>query len=289
MLPLLVVFGKNLSGAFYSILTRRLAVKLPYAQFQIALVVMTVTMAVSLPLAFLYGGVQLEALQRWWPYLLLGGVATSMSAIATFVVFRYMDAAMGTLLGTTYIVMGVLAGLYILGEQMGLQEIAGAGIVLSAVVYALSVHVSRRERRHWTLGIFYTLAGAVFFSIGVMVEKFLLGEMSMSSYVVWGFGSQWLVMLLLSTCFGWRYFPKVINKRNALLLLAAGLTRSAMALLFVVSLVTLKSLCLAVVLSGMRPLFVAFLGASFLHERRFLARKVVASLVAGAGIAVMFW
>lgn len=289
MLPFVVVFSQNLFGAFYSILTRRLAIKLPYAQFQILAVVMTVTVAVTAPLAFWYGDVQLEALQRWWPYLLLGGVATAGSAIAAFVVFRYMDAAMGTLLGTTHVVMGVLAGLYVLGEQMGLQQIAGAGIVLAAVVYALSVHVSRRERRHWTLGIFYTLAGAIFFSIGAMVEMSLLGEMNMSSYVVWGFGSQWLVVILLSLCFGRRYFPKVLHRHNAVLLLTTGLTRSAMGIFFVASLVTLKSLCLAVVLSGMRPLFVSFLGASFLHERRFLVRKVVASILAACGIAVMFW
>jgi drug/metabolite transporter (DMT)-like permease len=289
MLPFVIVFGQNLFGAFYSLLSRRLSVKLPDAQVHVTAVLFTIGVVIAVPAALWYGDVHLASLTKWWPYILLGGFATVMNAITMLLIFKYMDAAMGTLLGTTHIVMAFAAGMYVLGERMGMQELAGAVLVLAAVGYALSVHVSRRERRNWTLGIFYALASAVFFSVAVMVEKFLLGEMSVSSYVVWGFGVQWLIAVLLAVCLGWRAFAKVLAPRNASLLLAAGLTRISMGVLFVLSLVVLRSLCLAVILAGLRPLFVAFLGAAFLHERRFLIRKVIASLVAATGVAIMFW
>lgn len=289
MLPFIVVFGQNLFGAFYSLLSRRLSVKLPGEQVQVTAVLFTIGIVLALPVALLYGEVYLVDLTRWWPYLLLGGFATVMNAITMLMVFRYMDAAMGTLLGTIHVVMAFGAGMYVLGEQMELKQLSGALIVLVAVAYALSVHVSRKERRNWTMGIFFALASAVFFSVAVMIEKFLLGEMTVSSYVVWGFGTQWLIAVALALCLGWRAFGKVLNPRHATLLLATGLTRISMGVLFVMSLVVLRSLCYAVILAGLRPLFVAFLGAAFLHERRFLFRKVVASVVAATGIAIMFW
>lgn len=289
MLPLVVVLGQNISGAFYSLLSRQLAVKLPHAQMQVAAVLFAITFAVAAPAAMLYGGVQLDALVHWWPHLFLAGLATSLSVSLLLLTFRHLDAAMGTLLTTLHVVLAVLGGMYVLGESMGAQQITGGLIVLAAVSYALSVHLSKKERRNWTRGIIYAVASALCFAVGVVIEKFLLDQMTVSSYVVWGWGLQCLVGLSFGVLLGWRHFGDVLRMRHAVLLLGAGLVRTTMAVLFVFSLVMLKSLCIAVVLAGLRPLFVAFLGAWFLGERRFLGRKVIASIVAAVGVAVIFW
>jgi drug/metabolite transporter (DMT)-like permease len=94
---------------------------------------------------------------------------------------------------------------------------------------------------------------------------------------------------LLALLLGAKQFKKVLRRDNVSLLAAAGLTRATMGILFVFSLVLLRSLCVAVILAGLRPLFVSFLGAWVLRERRFLARKVIASIAAAAGVAIMFW
>ncbi len=289
MLPLVVILGQNLSGAFYSLLSRRLAVTLPHAQMQVAAVLFVITFAIAAPLALLHGDVHVAALLRWWPYLLLAGFATSLSVSLLLLTFRYMDAAMGTLLTTMHIVLSVLGGMYVLGERMGMQELAGATLVLVAVGYALSVHVSRRERRNWVLGITFAIGSAVCFAVGVVAEKYLLGQMSAPSYIVWGLGVQCLVGISFGLLLGWRRFGMVLRLRHAKLLLGAGIVRSAMGVLFIFSLVMLKSLCVAIVLAGLRPLFVAFLSAWLLGERKFLLRKVVASMVAALGITIMLW
>ncbi len=289
MLPLVVILGQNVSGAFYSLLSRRLAVKLPHAQMQVATILFTITYALSVPLALWYGDAHLADLTRWWPLILLGGLATSLNVVTLLLIFRYMDAAMGTLLTTINVVMAVMAAMFVLGERMGLQEVVGGLVALVAVTYALSVHVSRRERRNWTLGILMTVVSAMLFSVAAVAEKFLLGEMGATSYVIWGWGAQWLFSLLFGLVFGARHFKSVLARRNLVLLAGASLMRSGMGLLFIGSLVLLKSLCIAVVLAGLRPLFVAFLAAWFLDERRFLARKVIASIVAAIGVAIMFW
>jgi drug/metabolite transporter (DMT)-like permease len=158
-----------------------------------------------------------------------------------------------------------------------------------AVTYALSVHVSRRERRNWALGIMFAVGSALCFAVGAVIEKFLLGQMNIPSYVVWGLGTQCLVGVAFGVLLGWRHFRDVLKPRHAALLLGAGIVRTSMAILFVFSLVMFKSLCLAIVLAGLRPLFVAFLGAWLLHERKFLLRKAIASVIAGIGIAIMLW
>ncbi len=289
MLPFVVVLGQNLSGAFYSLLSRRLAVKLPHAQMQVAAVLFVITFSIVAPLALVHGDVHLAALVHWWPYLLLTGTATSLSVSLLLLTFRHMDAAMGTLLTTMHIVLSVVGGMYVLGERMGLHELAGAALVLVAVGYALSVHVSRRERRNWTLGITFAIGSAVCFAVGVVIEKYLLGQMSAPSYIVWGLGAQCLVGVCFGLLLGWRRFGDVLRLRHAKLLLSAGVIRSVMAVLFIFSLVVLKSLCLAIVLAGLRPLFVAFLSAWLLRERKFLLRKVVASMIAALGITIMLW
>lgn len=289
MLPYVVVLGQNVSGAFYSLLSRRLAVRLPHAQMQVAAVLFVITFIIAAPVALLYGDVHLASLHEWWPYLLLAGFTTSMSVSLLLLTYRHMDAAMATLLTTIHVVLGVVGGMYVLGESMGLQELAGGIIVLLAVGYALSVHVSRRERRNWTRGIMFALASAMCFAVGVVIEKFLLGQMTVPSYVVWGLGTQCLVGVLFGALLGWRHFGDVLKARNAVLLFGTGLVRSGMAVLFVFSLVMLKSLCIAMILAGLRPLFVAFLGAWFLGERKFLGRKVIASIVAAAGVTIMLW
>lgn len=289
MLPVAVVLGQNVSGAFYSLLSRRLAVKLPHAQMQVAAVLFIITFVIAAPLAFLYGGVHVASLIRWWPYLLLAGFTTSLSVSLLLLTYRHMDAAMATLLTTLHVVLGIAGGMYVLGERMGLQELAGGVIVLLAVSYALSVHVNKRERRNWTRGIMFAVASALCFAVGVVIEKFLVGQMTVPSYVVWGLGVQCLVGVSFGLLLGWRHFGDVLRTRNAVLLASAGLLRGGMAVLFVISLVMLKSLCLAMIFAGLRPLFVAFLGAWFLGERKFLGRKVVASIVAASGVAIMLW
>lgn len=289
LLPLTVVLAQNVSGAFYSLLSRRLAVKLPHAQVQVAAVLFVIAFAVAAPVAFLYGGVHASSLAQWWPLLLLGGFSSALSVSLLLLTYRYLDAAMGTLLATMHVVLGVVGGLYVLGESMGLQEVTGAIIALLAVMYALSVHVGRRERRNWTRGILFAVASAICFAVNVVAEKYLLGQMTVSSYLVWGLGAQCLGGVLFGVLLGWRHFRDVFKARHAVLLFGAGLVRSSMAILFIVSLVMLKSLCIAIVLAGLRPLFVAFLGAWLLGERKFLKRKIIASVVAACGVIIMLW
>jgi drug/metabolite transporter (DMT)-like permease len=289
MLAAAVVISQNLFGAFYSILSRRLSEELPHAQLQVSAVLYTIAIVLVLPFVWYMGDVSTAALQSHWPYVLLSGLATAVNGAIALLIFRYMDAAMGSLLMTTHVVAAVLAAMYVLGERLGLQEIAGAVVVVCAVSYALSVHVSRRERRNWTMGILLTLLGAFMFSVAAVSEKFLLDEIGLASFLAWGWSSQWLCAVVLSLLFGRRHYKQVLRSGHALLLWSAGLTRGMMGLMFVLSIVTLKSLCIAVVLAGMRPLFVSFLGAWILRERKFLGRKIVASALAAIGVAIMFW
>jgi len=287
MLAAAFVLSQNIFGAFFTLLSRRLAVALPHAQLQVSAVLYGIAALIVLPFVWHFGDVTTADLGRYWPYFLLVGVATSLNAAFMLLIFRFMDAAMGALLMTTHILMTIFAAMYVLGERMGPQELIGAGIALAAVVYALSVHVSRRERRNWTLGIVFTLLGAVMFSASATTEKYLLDEVGVASYLAWSWTAQCLCAALLSLCFGVRQYRNVFTRQNIFLLWGAGLTRSLMALFFALSIVTLKNLCIAVVLAGLRPLFVSFLGAWLLRERTFLQRKVVASVIAAVGVTIM--
>src|SRR6185369_9440110 len=102
MLAVAVVLSQNLFGAFYTLLSRRLSVTLPHAQLQMSAVLYTVTVAMVLPFVWYLGDVSVAALQQYWPYILLCGLATAISGGVALLIFRYMDAAMGSLLMTTH-------------------------------------------------------------------------------------------------------------------------------------------------------------------------------------------
>lgn len=285
---LLMVF-QSLFMALFIIFSRPLAVKLTRAQFQVTAVFFTGLYVLSLPVAFVLGPVEVSELTKWWPMLVGVGIVYGLANVSGFWVLRYMDAALATLLGTMGTVAAVIMATFFLGEGLTYQQLMGAALILGSIWYVLVAHVNKQERRHWQLGLLISIGTAVLIGLGSVGEKYLLDHMETSSYLVWGWGLQWIVIVLCSFVFGIKNYRLVFKKSNAKLLGLASLMRTLGALGFVAGQVIIGNLSKVIVLAGLKVLMVALLGVFILQERQFIQRKIIASVIAAIGAGVMFW
>ncbi len=286
---ILLMLVQSLFSALFTIFSRPLAIKLTQAQFQVTAVVFTGLYAITLPIAFMVSPVYLSDLWNWLPMLIGIGIAFGLSNVGMFWVLRYMDAALSALLGTLGIVAAVVMATIFLGEGLSYKQLIGAACILGAIWYVLVAHVNKNERHSWKLGLFISIGTALLMGVGATGEKYLLDNMQVGSYLVWGWGFQWLVIVVCSFLFGARQYKQVLNWSNARLLGLSSLMRTLGALGFVAGQVIIGNLSKVVILSGLRVLMVALLGVFILHERQFIKRKIIAAVIAAVGVAVMFW
>jgi hypothetical protein len=284
-----LVLLQSLAMALFTVFSRPLAVKLNRAQFQVTAVIFSGLYLCALPIAFLISDITLADLARWWPCVLAVSLAFGLQNVGLFWVLRYMDAALSSLLGTLGIIATVILATIILGEGLTLRQVAGALLIIGSISYVLAAPVNQGERRHWTIGLIISSALAVLLALGATGEKYLLGKMELGSYLVWGWGMQWLVILLISLIYLPDQYKLVLKRSNAKPLTLATIFRTLGALGFVAGQLIIGNLSKVAVSSGLKVLFVAILGITILHERQFIRRKLIAAASAAVGVAVMFW
>lgn len=285
----ILVLLQSLCMALFTIFSRPLAVKLTRAQFQVTAVFFTGLYVLSLPVAFLVSGVYWSDLAEWWPLLILTSVAFGLQNVTIFWVLRYMDAAISSLMGMLSIVAVVVMATIVLGEGLTWQQLGGAALIVTSIGYVLSAKVNASERRHWTIGLILSIVTAVLLGVGATGEKYLLGQMELGSYLVWGWGLQWALIFGTSLLYRPSQYKLVLKASNAKLLGAATAARTLGALGFVTSQLIINNLSKVAVFSGLKVIFVAILGVLILHERQFMRRKILAAAAAAVGVAVMFW
>jgi drug/metabolite transporter (DMT)-like permease len=288
MLPITIVLAQNISGAFMAIGLRKLATIAPKAQFQVLAAMFVCMYLLTVPIVLTMGNVHLADLITHWPLLTAAGITLSLNPICFYMGLRYMDAAMASLLATVNIVVAIVGAVWILDERLTVAQVLGSLMVIGAIIYALSVKLTKKQRKHWTWGAGFTIASGIFLATSMILQKYLLGHMSGESFIVWGWGIQTLAAVLMGILFGRHHFRQVFHAKAVPHLIGAGLSKAGTAGGFVASLVFFRSLSVAIVLAGLRPLFVSFLGAALLKEHDFMRRKVAASVIAALGVGIMF-
>jgi drug/metabolite transporter (DMT)-like permease len=285
-----VMLLQNVFAAIFALLSRRLTLKYPKAHFQILTLIFVVLYAVGLGYVAFTGQHVITALfvPYWWRYI-GGGMLFGVWTYFSYRVFSYVDAAIASLLATLNIVAVVITSSLLIHEGLTLRELLGAVVLLAAMLIVLSARVSKLVRTAWGKGIGLSLLASSVYGFAIANEKWLLSRVGIPTYVVFGFGWQLVPLLLFSLIIGRSQYH---NLRKPDFLKSVGLTglmRGAAGLLFIISLVKSNNASLVSVLSGFKVVLTAIWAAIILHERKLLGRKLVASLLAMLGIAVMLW
>ncbi len=281
---------QNVCAAGYALLSRNIIQRYAKAHFQVLAIVFGCLYMVGLCyVASQWRLVYADAFaQHWWRYI-GGGLLFGVWTYYSYLVFQYVDAAIASLLSLLNILAVVFVASVSIHESLSVQQLVGSLVLLGAMAVIFTARTNQRVHNKWFAAISLSLVASCTYGLAIANEKWLLNHTTVPSYIVYGFGWQFLVLLVMSLKIHRKQFRNIYQRdfRNKTLL--AGVVRGGAGLLFIISLVKANNASLISVLSGFKVVLTTLAGAIFLHETKLLTRKYAASIVAMAGIAIMLW
>lgn len=229
---------------------------------------------------------------KW--FLLIGGLLLSLANILTFKLLRLVNASVAVLLTLLNSLVLVLFATLFGGESLSRWQVLGCASILAAVLLAEIVQIIQKKKRKKSknsprilvsLGI--ALLISVPFALGILNEKYLLSQMPLTTYLIYGWGSQ-LVASLCIAGFTYRKNKKIpISSSAKKLVWLSGLLLAFGGLLFVLTLNQSKSSILSTVASSSKVISAVVFSYIFLHERDGLLLKAGSVALSGVGFFLL--
>jgi len=177
-------------------------------------------------------------------------------------------------------------------ESLTLQEFIGALIIFASMHLILSINLTKYHHKRLWSAVGLSLLASLFFAFASTTEKYLLNHVNLSTYLTFGWGFQFIGVVILSLV-----LARFININLALfkrprfvsLAVQAGAIRMLSGLLFIFSLKLSNNLSLIAVFSGLKVILVALIANYILREKEFIKLKLQAAALAMLGVAVMLW
>lgn len=291
--PFLMVL-QNALTALFTVNSRVIARKFHHAALPLNVMIYAVIAAGGLAIALgsHAAGISLASFRQYVAIFIMAGLCFAISNTFSYVVLQYVDAAVGSLLATFNIITSVVFATLIINEGLTARQLIGGFVVVASMYLVLSLRFSEyRHNRLW-LGLFLSLIASLFYGVAMTSEKYLLNHVSLQTYLTFGWGFQFVGMLIVSVLLGRAVradFGLLARKSFWRWALPASLLRITAGFVFVVSLKLANNLSIITSLTGFKVLLAAIFAAYLLGEREYLARKYEAAILAVGGIAIMLW
>lgn len=244
----------------------------------------------GLLVALSHGDISWDMHQAYLPQFIAGGLGFAVYNISIYKLLTYFDVATSSILSMFRILFTVIVAAIILQEQLSLRQILGTVLLVASIVYVLQLNRDRKQstNNNWLIGLGIALAGSLVVSFANVNEKYLLGQMDTNTYIVFGWGWQFVMSLMLAATqrkqvrylLAAKMLPKVF---------LAGLTLGIGGYLFIISAVKTDNIAVVSVVSNFRVVIAVLLSAMLLRERQQLGKKLTATLVSMLGIVLIFW
>lgn len=284
----LIMLFQNLLAASFALVSRKINKEIKGAHFQVVAVIFTVIMLSGIVYGTINDGWEISHLSKNLQLFAFAGLCFGLTNAATYRVLQYMDAGIATILSTLNTLAAVLIATLVLGEGLTIQEAIGALILMFGIWLVMSLRVSKKQKNNWFIGLSLSIVGSIFFGLAVTTEKQLLNNVPLATYVIFGWGFQWLATMALSII-NRKKWRAVLKSPVLKTVIGAGFIRTAAGFLFIVSLLKADNLSLISVLSGVKAIFAVILADVFLNERDHLVRKVEGATLVTLGVAIMLW
>lgn len=246
----------------------------------------------GLVLAPSLGHVHVYVLSKFLWRFIGGGLAFALTSVATYKSLTYVDAAVGTIIYALNAVTTTGLAVFTLHEGLSALQVFGGVILVAAITYSLlAVHArgNRRSLHNLLYGLGYALIAAVFYAIAIVNEKWLLGQMSAATYVVFGWGWQMLAAVVVGVLLQPKRFKQIWRPQSLGWIASMGMLRGVAGAAFVLAEVRSNNVSLVSVIANFRLIIVMILGAWLLKERDRLRQKAVGALASLAGLTMLMW
>lgn len=243
-------------------------------------------------LAFLpwLGNVHLASLQHYWLRFIIGGTAFASTGIFTYKLLVYLDAAVGSILGSISTVFTVIGAAIFLHEDLSNLQIVGAGLLLLAITYgtlATRHKPSKQVHRNLLLGGAYAVAAGLTYAVAALNEKSLLSHISAGDYMAFGWAWQMLMAVFIALIIQPKEFRLLLRPAVAGWTFALGVLRATSGLCFILAQIRSNNVALVTVVSNFRLIVIIILGYWLLKERTRIVQKLVSASGAIAAMAIM--
>jgi drug/metabolite transporter (DMT)-like permease len=221
-----------------------------------------------------------------------GAVAFAATNILFFYTMVYLDAAIGTIIGTISALFTVFGASILLHENLSNLQIAGTWLLLVSVIYGLLAtrHMKNKHaHRKLMIGSLLAVIASVFYAIAALNEKALLGHVSIGSYIFYGWGLQMLTAVAVAIIFQPKELKVLLRPYVAGWTLGLGALRAISGLCFMMSLVRSDNVGLVTVISNFKLIIIILLGAWLLGEHTKMTQKLTAALGASIALGMLFW
>ncbi|HSX18001.1 MAG TPA: DMT family transporter [Candidatus Saccharimonadales bacterium] len=280
--------------ALATIITRVLARDRKTANASMAITASWFILLYICGIAFLpwFGHVHSQSFFHYGWRFVLGGTAFALNNILTYKAFVYLDATIGSILGTIAALFTVIGAALILNEELSVTQAVGAMMLILAIIYgvlATRVKPSKKTHRTLIIGAIYVVAASAFYAVAAVNEKSLLSHVSVGDYIVFGWGWQTIMAVAAALLIQPRAFKLLLRPAVLRWTALLGILRAVSGLCFMLSQIRSNNVALVTVISNFRLIIVVILGFWLLKERQKITQKFIATGAATIALIIIFW
>lgn len=206
----------------------------------------------------------------------------------------YLESATAVVLATSSTIFTLIFARIIFNEKLTLMQLAGMAVLVPCIGYVLMLAHHRQrfvdfKNLSWIKGSVYIMVSSLSLALGHIMEKEIISQTSVGSFVAFGWFLQAVVAIGLYMLFGQKNKQVLKDKFVFRSAMSVGLLRVAAALLFLYALKASDNLSLVMVVANFRIIIVAVLAGWLLGERRFYYKKLAAAALSLVGLSIIFW
>jgi uncharacterized membrane protein len=219
-----------------------------------------------------------------WVFLVIAGILFAVANITAYRSNAHLDAAQFAILSNLMAVFTVIIAAISLSERMTLIQLLGVAVLVSA---AGLVSVRRTTRRTFEISSWSVLAilSALFAAMALTFEKHLLGQMNVGTYMIIGWGFQTLAMAVMAI--GEWHTLRDFDRKGITKLSSLGILRFLQGVTFVFA-VSKADIGLLVSIVSYKSVLIFVGGVIFLSERNHIIIRLFGSILATAGLILIF-
>ncbi|HEY4487499.1 MAG TPA: hypothetical protein VI483_01905, partial [Candidatus Paceibacterota bacterium] len=177
-------------------------------------------------------------------WLIGGSIIWPLFNIAAFRANKTVDAGIYTIVANLSPLFTLAVAVPLMGENVSLPQYAGIGLLMISGVIAVAPGI--KNNKLVISGLLFALVSTALLGLGVAYEQFMLNRLDLGTYLLYGWGSQILWMVLLAAP-KWKYVPTVVKKIGLRTLLVWGSANALKSCCFILTLFFLGS---ASIMSG---------------------------------------
>lgn len=207
-----------------------------------------------------------------WFLLFVEGIGIALYNWLSFISLKLLPAAHYQTIFQLRLVVIILLGSLVLGETLSPVQLIGAGLIFVSAFLAIQAPIRAHSKRqdsspHMRRGIGVAVISTIAIGIGLIAEKASLHHMDLGAYFIFGFGMQFVWLVVFAGLDTQRTRPAALTKRAVSQATLLGLLSAAIGFSYLWALNAANNISLVQAISSFAVPLTAVAAHIFLGEK----------------------